>query len=71
MPIKESKKKFSYIFLAGLAVAALFLLPNKEFLKENNLLLGLKFNDHIAVGTLGLIAAAAALYKLILLSIKK
>jgi len=60
-------RKFVYITVISAVIGSLFLFPTKQFLTENNLLLGLSYNDHILVGTLAFIVALAALYKLFLL----
>lgn len=59
-----NKKKFLIIAVLGLVLGSLFLFPTKKFLKENNLLLGLRYNDHVLVGTLAFILSIIAFYKL-------
>jgi hypothetical protein len=54
------------IIVGGVVLGALGLLPSKAFLKANGLLLGLSYNDHVLIGTLAVIAALVAGYKLLL-----
>ncbi len=54
----------------GLALAALLMIPTRQVLKANGLNFGLSYNDHVLVGTLALILAIIALYKLLLTSKK-
>ncbi len=49
----------------GAIFGALGLFPSKAFLKSSGLLLGLSYNDHVLIGTLFVIAALVAGYKLV------
>ena len=64
----KARKKYSLISMITLVLAGLFMLPSKAYLKANDLLLGLHFNDHVIIGALFLIVAVHTFYKLISLA---
>ena len=63
--VAHSKKKLIWCAIIGIILGAVFLFPTGEFLSNNNLLLGLSYNDHVLVGTLAFIIALAAIYGLL------
>jgi len=69
--VNKQKQNFLITVIVAAIIGASFLFPSKQFLQDNNLLLGLTYNDHVMVGTLAFILATAALYKLILLTKSK
>lgn len=50
----------------GLALAVLLMIPTRQFLKANGLNFGFSYNDHVLAGTLALILAIIAMYKLLI-----
>jgi len=59
-------RALAIVAVVSTIIGVLFLLPTGEFLKTNNLMLGLSLNDHVLIGTLGFTLAVIGVYNLII-----